>query len=155
MSDKPGDECGIVAAGRDAVKAARARAARLERERRSPKVWAQQVVRAYRRHGANMVVAEGNQGGALVREVLHTIDDTIPVYVVHASRGKAARAEPVVSLYEQGRVTHAAGVDLGALEDQLVTWEPGDESPDRLDALVWALTELLVRGGGEAGASVF
>ena len=107
VSDEPGDECGIVAAGAT-PEVRRGYVLRDWSVRGGPKMWADQVVRAYRRHGANFVVAEGNQGGALVREVLHAIDATIPVYIVHASRGKAARAEPVVALYEQGKVTHAA-----------------------------------------------
>ncbi len=90
-----------------------------------------------------------------MREVLRSVDASVPVEIVHASRGKAARAEPVVMLYEQGRVTHAHESDLSALEDELVSWVPGSgESPGRLDATVWALTSLLVRGGGEASVEV-
>ena len=86
-------------------------------------------------------MAEANQGGDLVQHTLRSVDPDVPVRLVHASRGKRTRAEPVVSLYEQARVHHV-GV-LPELEDQLCSWVPGDESPDRLDALVWAVTALM------------
>lgn len=148
-----GDECGIVAAGRTAGGVGVVlRDASL---RGGPRTWAEAAVRLYHRVGANLIVAEGNQGGELVREVLRPIDPSVPVHVVYATRGKAARAEPVVMLYEQGRVVHANESDLAGLEDELVSWVPGSgESPGRLDAVVWALTELLVRGGGEATVEV-
>ena len=121
-----------------------------------------EVERALERGHVVLIIVEGNQGGELVREVLRSVDAGVPVQIVHASRGKAARAEPVVALYEQGRVTHASGspgepgLDLGALEDELVGWVPGvGASPGRLDALVWAVTTLGVRGGGAAGVEVF
>ena len=159
-ADGTGDLCGIVGVGRDA--AGRVVVLRDVSLNAGPRAWATAAVRLYHRLGANAIVAEGNQGGELVREVLRSVDaaagggGSVPVQIVHASRGKAARAEPVVALYEQGRVTHAAGVDLGALEDELVTWVPGaGASPGRLDALVWGVTTLGVRGGGEAGVEVF
>jgi len=82
----------------------------------------------------------------MVRYTLHTVNDTVPIKLVHASRGKFARAEPVSSLYERGKVKHLKGLD--ALEDQLVQWEPLGSigSPDRLDAMVWAVTELALKG---------
>jgi phage terminase large subunit-like protein len=82
----------------------------------------------------------------MVRSNFKTVDETIPVKLVHASRGKFARAEPVSSLYERGRVKHLRGLD--ALEDQMVQWEPLGSigSPDRLDAMVWAITELALKG---------
>lgn len=84
------------------------------------------------------------------------VNPGVPAQTAHASRGKAARAEPVVMLYKQGRVTHASGAALGALEDELVGWVPGSgASPGRLDELVWAVTTLGVHGGGEAGVEVF
>jgi len=113
--------------------------------RASPDVWARKVVSAYRAHAADRDVAEINQGGALVRSVLHTLDPNLPVTAVHAARSKQARAEPVAALYEQGRVHHV-GV-FSDLEEQLCSWLPGEgESPDRLDALVWAVTSLAIAG---------
>jgi len=112
----------------------------------SPSEWARAAIAALHRHGAERLVAEVNQGGDLVEAVVRQIDPTVPYRAVRAARGKAARAEPVAALYEQGRVRHVAG--LRALEDQmrLMTaqgWR-GRGSPDRLDALVWALSELIV-----------
>lgn len=109
--------------------------------RLSPDGWARQVVRAFEKWGADRVVAEANNGGALVETVLRTVSQTLPLTLVHASRGKQTRAEPVAALYEQAKVHHVGG--LPDLEDELCTWVPGASgSPDRLDALVWALTEL-------------
>jgi phage terminase large subunit-like protein len=94
------------------------------------------------------VVAEANQGGAMVESVLRAADQALPVKLVHASRGKVARAEPVAALYAAGRVRHA-GV-FARLEDQLCgfltggTYAGPGRSPDRADAAVWALTELLL-----------
>ncbi|MEE7478440.1 DNA-packaging protein [Methylobacterium hispanicum] len=112
--------------------------------RRSPGEWAAKAVSLYRELKADRIVAEGNQGGEMVRHTIHSVDPSIPVTIVYASRGKAARAEPIAALYEQGKVSHAA--PLPDLEDQMVNWEPlsGMPSPDRLDAAVWALTELMV-----------
>lgn len=116
--------------------------------RETPDGWAQRAVHAYHEHGAGLIVAEGNQGGEMVSHTIRTVDPRIPVRIVHASRGKVARAEPVAALYEQGKVHHVGVFD--ELEDQLCTWVPeSGQSPDRLDALVWALTELMlgVQGG--------
>lgn len=111
--------------------------------RYSPEQWASRVVAAYREHKADRVVAERNNGGDLVERNLRTVDRNLPVTTVHTKRGKALRAEPVSSLYEQGRVSHVGA--LAALEDQMTAWDPaGDgDSPDRVDALVYALTELM------------
>jgi phage terminase large subunit-like protein len=112
----------------------------------SPDSWARGAIAAMARHGADRLVAEVNQGGALVENVVRQVDPTVPYRAVHASRGKVARAEPVAALYEQGRVHHVRG--LGALEDQMCRMTArgyeGKGSPDRVDALVWALTELIV-----------
>jgi len=112
----------------------------------APTEWAKAVARAFHRHGADRVIAEGNQGGEMVESVLRSVDALLPIRRVHASVGKSARAEPVAALYEQGRVTHLPG--LGPLEDQLCqmsrTGYQGKGSPDRADALVWALTELII-----------
>ncbi|CRL14501.1 phage DNA Packaging Protein [Ruegeria sp. R11] len=111
-----------------------------------PLVWAQAVVDAAHRFDADRVVAEVNQGGALVESLLRQIDPLVPFRPRHAARSKGARAEPVAALYEQGRVRHLPG--LGALEDQMCQMTPrgylGQGSPDRLDALVWAVDELLL-----------
>jgi len=114
--------------------------------RYSPQQWAAKAVELYRDHMADRIVAERNQGGDMVRHTLHTEDETVPVKLVHASRGKMARAEPVSALYEQGKVKHIRG--LNDLEDQMVQWEPLGSigSPDRLDALVWAITDLSLNG---------
>jgi phage terminase large subunit-like protein len=121
----------------------------------SPAEWGQEVVRAYHKYDADLIVGEVNNGGEMVGYVIQSIDSTVPFIAVRASRGKYTRAEPVASLYEQGRVHHL-GV-FPVLEDQMCTWMPGQkikkadgtlaESPDRMDALVWAITELML---GEA-----
>jgi len=110
----------------------------------SPKGWAQTVQRAYERHEADRIVAERNFGGDMVKSTIQSVDGSLPVSVVSASRGKQRRAEPVASLYEQGRVFHVGS--LADLVDELTKWEPegSDWSPNRLDALVWALTELML-----------
>ncbi len=111
-----------------------------------PSDWARAVVAAVKRHQAERVVAEVNQGGDLVTTMLKQIDPFLPVTTVRARRGKVARAEPVAALYEQGRVRHLRG--LGALEDQMTKMTAqgylGPGSPDRVDALVWALTAAML-----------
>ncbi len=112
----------------------------------SPLGWAEAVARTAQRWQADRVVAEVNQGGAMVETVLRQVDPLLPVKQVHATLGKSARAEPVAALYEQGRVEHAQGLD--ALESQMCLMTPqgyeGAGSPDRVDALVWALSELML-----------
>jgi phage terminase large subunit-like protein len=121
--------------------------------RGTPNDWGRAAVAAYHRHEADLIVAESNQGGDMVSHTLRTIDPAVPVKMVHASRGKRTRAEPVSALYEQGRVHHLGF--HGELEDQLCSWVPDHAvSPDRLDALVWGVTEVLVRGLAEAPAVV-
>jgi phage terminase large subunit-like protein len=111
--------------------------------RGSPDSWARAAVRLYDALAANQLIAEANNGGDLVRHTIATVDQRVPVRLVHASRGKAVRAEPVAALYEQGRVHHLRV--FGALEEQMLTWTPtSDESPDRIDALVWAIWALLI-----------
>ncbi|RZJ04954.1 MAG: hypothetical protein EON89_06015, partial [Brevundimonas sp.] len=102
-------------------------------------------VRAAEEFGADAIVAEVNQGGEMVRAVLKTAGCAKPVREVRATKGKRVRAEPVAALYEQGRVTHAAG--LGLLEEELMAFGGEDEGSydlDRADALVWAVTDLLI-----------
>lgn len=112
----------------------------------SPQQWAEAAIAAMRRHGAERLVAEVNQGGDLVESVIRQVDPLVPYRAVRAARGKVARAEPVAALYEQGRVAHLRG--LGALEDQMCRMTAlgyeGRGSPDRVDALVWALHELMI-----------
>ncbi len=116
-----------------------------------PAGWAQAAIDAMDEFGAERLVAEVNQGGQLVEEVVRQVDPLVSYRAVRASRGKVARAEPVAALYEQGRVAHVAGLD--ALEEQMCQMTArgfeGQGSPDRVDALVWALHELVV---GPAGA---
>jgi phage terminase large subunit-like protein len=113
----------------------------------SPNAWAQAANDAMQRWEAERLVVEVNQGGDMVSSVIRQVDPIMPITVVHASKGKVARAEPVAALYEQGRVTHMRG--LGALEDQMCLMTAqgydGKGSPDRVDALVWALFELMIK----------
>ena len=107
----------------------------------TPKKWAEAVVTAYNKHEANVVVGEVNNGGDLVESNIKNVNSSIPFSAVHASRGKATRAEPVSTLYEQKRIHHFG--TFPELEDQMTEWIPGAEkSPDRVDALVWAITKL-------------
>jgi phage terminase large subunit-like protein len=111
----------------------------------SPDAWATAAIDAFDLWEANLIVAEKNQGGDMVEHTLRTVRQDIPYKSVHASRGKVVRAEPVVALYEQDKVRHFGS--LAKLEDQMLTWVPSDKktvSPDRIDALVWAITELNV-----------
>jgi predicted phage terminase large subunit-like protein len=112
----------------------------------SPDGWARRVVTAYRDYEADRIVAERNQGGDLVESVIRTADPNVSFKAVHATRGKAIRAEPIAALYEQGRVFHVE--PLQELEDEMVNWSPAHstKSPDRLDALVWAMHELMIDG---------
>ena len=116
--------------------------------RGSPHVWASAAVQAYRDYRADRIVVERNNGGAMVEHTIRTVDPNVAVTTVWASVGKRTRAEPVAALYEQGRVHH--GKHFEKLEEQLTSWVPdsGMGSPDRMDALVWALTELLVAQSG-------
>lgn len=116
----------------------------------SPEGWGRRAVELYHRWGADRIVGERNFGGDMVRFTIATADRRVPFKEVTASRGKAVRAEPVSALYEQGKVSH-----VGAhpdLEDQMCNFTPsgyvGEASPDRADALVWALTELMVQPVG-------
>lgn len=121
-----------------------------------PDTWGRAVKQAYDDFRADRIVAEKNFGGAMVEFVIKTIDRDLPVTMVNASRGKILRAEPIAALYEQGRVSHVSGADLRdddraglmQLEDQMclmaTSGYAGDGSPDRVDALVWGLTELML-----------
>lgn len=152
-----GNACGIVVCGRlgDRAWVLADRTA----QGLSPHGWARQATEAARAFGAQVIVAEANQGGDMVKSVLTAVGAPCAVKLVHARAGKRARAEPAAALYEQGRVTHAAGPgeSLERLEEELcgfsfdaAGWNGA--SPDRADALVWALTELMVRPGLGAGS---
>ena len=151
------DETGIVVSARGADGRGYVLADRSGRY--SPDGWAREAIRAYLEFHANVIVAERNNGGEMVEHTIRTAAQqmrdqtggTVPVKTVWASQGKMARAEPVAALYEQGRVSHVGM--LTQLESQCCTWEPssGDRSPDRLDALVWGLSELLVKPPTQAG----
>jgi len=113
----------------------------------SPAMWGRRAVEVYGEFMADRVVYEANFGGDMVKFVIQTADPTVQTKEVHASRGKAVRAEPVSALYEDGMIHHVGTHYM--LEDELVTWDPTQNmpSPNRLDALVWAITELMLGGG--------
>lgn len=108
----------------------------------SPVEWANAAIALYHRSSADRIVVEANQGGDMVRHTLQTVESQIPIKTVHATRGKRTRAEPISALYEQGKVKHVGAFPV--LEDQMCSWTPESDSPDRLDALVWGLTELMI-----------
>jgi predicted phage terminase large subunit-like protein len=138
------DECGIIVVGRNqegiafvlddlSLKA-------------PPTGWAKTVIEAYHSYRADRVVAEVNMGGDLVQTLLRTLDPTISYKAVRAHHGKHVRAEPIAALYEQGKVFHTRYFHV--LETQMCSFSPGNrtiKSPDRMDALVWALTELMLK----------
>jgi phage terminase large subunit-like protein len=140
------DACGLVAAGRSedgtVYVLADATQAGLH-----PDAWASRAIALYRRFNADALVAEVNQGGEMVGAVLRNVDASVPLKTVHATRGKYLRAEPIAALYAQGKVKHVA--PMPELEDQMCDFGVGGlstgGSPDRLDALVWAVTELTGR----------
>lgn len=135
------DECGIVAAGIDEHDVIWV-LDDWSKQGLSPAGWAALVVEAYRAHEADRIVAEINMGGKMVVELIEQVDRSIVVDTVHATRSKRTRAEPVAALYERGRVRHSGC--FAALEDQMCAFvgAKGGKSPDRVDALVWAVTAL-------------
>jgi len=150
LSGRPRDACGIVVVGR------RERTLLVLADRTaaglSPEGWAARVRRTAEEFGAHRVVVESNNGGAMAQAVLRASGLTVAVRRVHASLGKVARAEPVAALYEQGRVGHVAGLE--ALEEELMgLGSEGGGSPDRADALVWAVSDLMP-APARAGPSV-
>lgn len=153
-SGRGSDECGIVVAG--VVMSGdpgKWQGVILEDAsvRGTPVEWAKAAIAAMDRHGADRLVAEVNQGGDLVEQVLRQVDPLVPFKALRASRGKGLRAEPIAAMYEQGRIKHLRSGRLGKLEDQMcqmtVRGFEGRGSPDRLDAMVWALHELIVEPG--------
>jgi hypothetical protein len=148
-ADGGGDAAGIVCAG---VLNSQAYVLQDRTLNGSPLQWAQEALKAYFELNANLIVAEKNQGGEMVAMTIKQAEITladgkavtgknVPVKLVHASRGKFVRAEPVSAKYEQNKVHHVGS--FPQLEDELCLWLPGDKSPNRLDALVWAITELI------------
>jgi hypothetical protein len=127
----------------------------------SPQAWAQRIVNIYRQHQCAYVVVETNQGGDMARTIIHSIDNTVPVREVRASVGKFARAEPIAALYEQGRIWHDdlprdAQNNLLDLEAELCEYVPVNsaKSPDRLDAMVWGMTDLMLNAQGDTGLAL-
>jgi len=115
----------------------------------SPDKWGNAAISEYHKFNADRIIGEVNNGGDMVEYVIHTIDKNVSFKAVRASRGKYIRAEPVSALYEQGKIHHIG--NFPDLEDQLCEWVPGDKSPDRLDALVWLITELMLEEVKEPG----
>ena len=144
---KRSDRCGIVVAARRGDEAVVL--ADLSFGPAHPDAWARRAVAAFHEFEADCIVAETNQGGDMVRAVIAQVDREVPVREVRARQGKWVRAEPVAALYASGRVAHAAG--LTALEDEMCAFGADGlsegHSPDRVDALVWALTELMLKRG--------
>jgi predicted phage terminase large subunit-like protein len=145
-SGEEADETGVIVAGKDAN--GHGYVLDDQSGRYPPTDWARRAVELYRKHKADRIVAEINNGGEMVEATLRVVDPNVPFTAVHATRGKVVRAEPVAALYEQRRVHHAGS--FPTLEDQQCAFtadldrKSAGISPDRVDALVWALTELLV-----------
>ncbi|MBI4463171.1 MAG: hypothetical protein HY647_00570 [Acidobacteria bacterium] len=159
--DPPGGagECGIVVVGVGtcACKGTAERHAFVLQDRSlkaAPDKWAKEVVAAYKASRADRVYGEKNFGGDMVESTIRTVDRSISYKSVTASRGKAVRAEPISALYEQGKVHHVGRLD--ALEEEMVSWQPeaSSWSPNRVDALVWVLTELMLGEGAVQAACV-
>jgi phage terminase large subunit-like protein len=138
------DACGIIVAGR--TEAGAVVLADHTLRPAPPMAWARRAVAAFEAHAADLIVAEANQGGDLVAAMIAQADPKVPVRLVHATRGKWVRAEPIAALYVRGLVRHRHG--LTALEDEMCAFGANGladgHSPDRVDALVWALTELML-----------
>lgn len=149
------DECGIIVAGVQRTGSPGDWVAEVIHDGSvrglTPTGWAERAVELFHRFGADRLVAEVNQGGDLVQTVIRQVAPLVPFRAVRASKGKAARAEPVAALYEQGRICHRGA--FPALEDQMTAMSvagfTGRGSPDRVDALVWAMTELMIDPAGD------
>jgi len=135
-----GDACGIVVAGRTTNEGDAYVLADLSSDGLTPGQWSARVADAFAHYEADLVVAEANQGGDMVRAVLTEQLPHLPLTLVHATRAKKSRALPIAALYEQGRVHHVGA--LAELEDQMCQYDGTGKSPDRMDALVWALSHL-------------
>lgn len=136
-----GDEAGVVTVGRELWPIAGFHVLADDSLQASPLEWARAAVTAYYRAKADCIVAEANQGGEMVALTIAQVDRKVPVKLVHASRGKQTRAEPIAAVYEKGQGHHVG--NFPRLEDEMCLWIPGDASPNRMDALVWACSELL------------
>ncbi|HLM81068.1 MAG TPA: terminase family protein [Terriglobales bacterium] len=148
------DDTGIVYAGRDNRKPPHFYVLDDLTCNGKPEVWARRAVVAYHRYQADRIVAETNQGGDMVEATIRNVDSECAYRGVHATKGKAIRAEPISALYDQGRVHHV-GI-LPALEDEICDFVPGQSvSPNRMDALVWSITDLMGHGGYEHGLIEF
>lgn len=158
-SEEGSDENGIVVVGLARDQDGYARGYILEDAtlRGTPEEWSRAAVKMYRKWSADKIVAEKNNGGDMVLSVIKAADRSVPVKLVHASRGKVVRAEPISALYEQHRIHHCGRFDL--LEDQMCMFSvdnvrnPNNGSPDRVDALVWGLTEVFDKIAGRARRS--
>lgn len=159
-SNEGSDENGIVVVGMARDKDGYAKGYVLEDGslKGTPEEWARKAVHLYRKYSADKIIAEKNQGGEMVSSIIRSVDRKVPVKLVHASRGKVVRAEPISALYEQGRVHHVGRFDK--LEDQMCMFSQDNlrdgnmGSPDRVDALVWGLTELFEKITSRARRSV-
>jgi phage terminase large subunit-like protein len=147
VAENPRDECGIVAIGSTIERDLSQRHAYILEDysvHGNPQYWAEAVVEAARLQRTKFIVAERNQGGALIQMAINAIDPTLKVFTVVATKGKQLRAEPVVMTMQQGRV-HFVDI-LPVLEEQLIYFDPEDKttSPDRMDAMVWGVTAALI-----------
>ena len=138
-SKRTSDDCGIIGGGIDGVNGFVLEDATVHG---TPTEQARAAITLYHKLEADVLIVEANNGGEWIPTVIHQIDSSVNVKIVHASRGKVTRAEPVSALDEQGRIHHVGTFPL--LEDELCQWEPGDASPNRLDARVWLFTELML-----------
>ena len=150
-SGENADLCGIIVGGVDEHKTGHVIADYSQRG--TPQEWGRRVARAFYMHDADFVVAEGNQGGEMVSHVIHSVDEDIPVKIVHATKGKVTRAEPISARYEQHKIRHC-GTGLQSLEDEMCLFVPGnmEKSPDRVDALVWLMSEFFSQKRFSAGS---
>ena len=152
-SNASSDACGIVIAGLGSDNRCYVLADRTLKGR-SPATWARAAVAAYHDYAADRIVAEVNQGGDLVESVIRQVDSNVPISKVRATRGKWVRAEPIAALYAEGRVAHVG--EFVELEQQMLAFgadgRAGRRSPDRVDALVWAVTELMLSRSGPPSA---
>lgn len=146
-SGEDADETGIIVMGKGIDDRGYVLADRSMQD--TPLTWARAAVAAYREFGAAYIVIETNQGGDALVDLIHTVDPSVPVHKVTAKKAKRVRAEPVSALYEQGRISHVGS--FHTLEDQITTWTPEEnESPDRMDALVYAATDLFNIGSAQS-----
>ncbi len=149
-SDDDGRGTGIVVAGVDTYDQSTAHIYVLEdvSGNYSPAEWGARVVGAYHRWDADRVIGEVNQGGDMVESTIRSVDPNVSYKAVHAARGKITRAEPIAAVYEQGRGHHVG--QFAQLEDEMTNYTgilPGEDSPNRMDAMVWAATELILEAG--------